>query len=76
MTPPPSPLLEYCSVWETYIFSHSTITWGWILQIEVSKNPINLPNIMGSLASSAFVSLVAKNGTKKSSQPFKDGFWC
>ena len=35
---------------------------------------IEVPNMIGSFASGATASLVAKNGTKQLSQPFKDGF--
>jgi len=33
-----------------------------------------VPNKIGSFASGGTASLVAKNGTKKLSQPFEDGF--
>ena len=36
----------------------------------------HLLNIIGSFASGATASLLAKNGTKKLSQPFEDGFRC
>ena len=32
--------------------------------------------MIGSFASGATASLVAKNGTNQLSQPFEDGFWC
>ena len=32
--------------------------------------------MIGSFASGATTSLMAKNGTKILSQPFEDGFWC
>ena len=32
--------------------------------------------MIGSFASGAIASLVAKNGTKEFSQPFEYGFWC
>ena len=38
---------------------------GQILMFKVSKWPIDLPNIIGSFASGATASLVAKNVTKK-----------
>ena len=39
------------------------------------KDRIALLYMIGSLASGANASLVAKNGTKKLSQPFEEGFW-
>jgi len=35
-----------------------------------------VPNMIGSFTSGAPVFLVVKNGTKKLSQAFHDGFWC
>ena len=35
-----------------------------------------MPDMIGSFASGATASLVAKNGTNQLSQPFEDGFWC
>ena len=37
---------------------------------------IEVPDMIRSFASGATASLVAKNRTKKISQPFEDGFWC
>merc|ERR1712002_1043720 len=37
---------------------------------------IKVPDMIRSFASGATASLVAKNGTKKLSQPFEDRFWC
>ena len=39
------------------------------------NNHINLPKMIGSFASGATASLVAKNGTNKLYQLFEDGFW-
>ena len=38
------------------------------------SNSIKVPDLIGSFASGATASLVAKNGTKKLSQLFEDGF--
>ena len=40
---------------------------------KVSKDYIKVPDMIGSFASGATASLVAKNGTNQLSQPFEDG---
>ena len=37
---------------------------------------IGLPHMIGTLATGATSSLLTKNWTEKSYQPFQDGFWC
>ena len=48
------------------------ITSGQILVFEVSKQPYQSARRLGSFANGATASLVAKNGTKKLSQPIKE----
>ena len=50
----------------------TTVDRFWCLRC--LNDHINLLDMIGSLASGATASLVGKNGTKKLSQPFEDGF--
>ena len=43
---------------------------------KVSKWPYKSADMTGSFVSGTTASMVAKNGTKKLSQPFEDGFGC